>query len=157
MHGSIIDGTRSADSRGSSLLLDLSSVELPVEETSLKFYRRKIEFRDCLVIELSTTRRRSLKPAIHRVPRDSLHASDGRLAHALNAQGRDLVEGQAAMLETIVGCVPHRTERLSACRAAIATASSRSRLVEAVSDDIAAWAHGVRTAGALHFFSIFRR
>ena len=95
------------------------------------------ELRDRLGIELSTTRCRSLKPAINRVPRDSLHPRYGRLAHALNAQGRDLVEGRATMLETIVGRAACRAERGSAAVATVSTTLSRLRFVKAVADNIA--------------------
>ena len=60
------------------------------------------------------------------------------LSHdSLDAQRRDFVEGRATMLQTVVRRAPRRTERISACRAAVAPTLPRLRFVIAVSDDVA--------------------
>ena len=63
-----------------------------------------IEPTDRLVVESSTPRRCSLEPTVDCIPGESLDAGDRRLVHPFDAEGGDLVESAASMLEPVVRC-----------------------------------------------------
>ena len=52
-----------------------------------------VESASACAIELTAALRGLLEPAIHSVPGESFYAGDGGLAHTLDTQSRDLVEG----------------------------------------------------------------
>ena len=75
------------------------------------------------------------EPAIDRIPGDSLDSCDGGLVKAFDAEGGDLVEGRAAMLQSMVRRPGVGAESLAASPASVSTALSELGLVEAVADD----------------------
>ena len=75
------------------------------------------------------------EPAIDGIPGDLLDASDGGLVQAFDAEGGDLIEGRATMLESMVSRPGVRAEGLAASLASVSTTSSPFCPVEAVADD----------------------
>jgi hypothetical protein len=55
-----------------------------------------------VIVESITAFGGPYEPAIDRIPGDSLDTSDGRLVQAFDAQGGDLVEGRATMLQSML-------------------------------------------------------
>ena len=54
------------------------------------------------------------EPAINRIPGDSLDASNGGLVQAFDAEGGNLVEGRATMLEAVIDRATVPAEGLAA-------------------------------------------
>ena len=50
----------------------------------------------------------SFKPAMDRIPGNSLDSSNGRFAHAFDAQSRDFIKSGAPVLESIIRCPGRR-------------------------------------------------
>ena len=70
-----------------------------------------------------------------RIPSDSLDTSNGRFAHAFDAQSRDFIKSGGPVLESIIGCPDRRAESLPTSPALVATTLSPPSLVETVTDD----------------------
>jgi hypothetical protein len=90
---------------------------------------------DFAIVELMTRFGGPCEPAINRIPGDSLDASDSGLVQAFDAEGGNLVEGRATMLEPMVRRLGGRAEGLAASPASVSTTPSPFRPVEAVADD----------------------
>ena len=91
--------------------------------------------RNASIIESMTGVGGPFKPAIDRMPGDSLDSCDGGLVQAFDAEGGDLVEGRAAMLLSMVRRPGVGAESLAASPASVSTTLSPFRPVEAVADD----------------------
>ena len=61
------------------------------------------------------------EPAIDRIPGDAFDTSNGGLVQAFDAEGGDVVEGRATMLEAAVRRLGIRAEGLAASPAAVST------------------------------------
>jgi hypothetical protein len=96
------------------------------------------------------------EPAIDGIPGDLLDASNGGLVQAFDAEGGDLVEGRATMLESMVRRPGVGAEGLTASLASVSTTPSAFRSVEAVTHDPSGsgfsrqWAVLVCAAETLH-------
>ena len=77
-----------------------------------------------------------LQPAMNGIPGDSLYPSYRGLVQALDAEGGDLIEGGATMLESMVWRTGVRAEGLTAATAAISTTPSKIGFVESVANDV---------------------
>ena len=75
------------------------------------------------------------EPAIDRVPANSFCARNGGLVQAFDAEGGDLIEGRATMLDSMVRRPGVGAEGLAASLATVATTPSPFRPVRAVTDD----------------------
>ena len=76
-----------------------------------------------------------MEPAIDGIAGDLLDTSDRRLVQAFDAEGGDLIEGRATMLQSIVRRPGVGAEGLTASLATVATTPSPFPPVEAVTDD----------------------
>jgi hypothetical protein len=108
------------------------------------------------IVESMTGFGGSFEPAIDRIPGDSLDASNGGLVQAFDAEGGNLAEGRATMLESMVRRRSAHAEGLAASLAPVSTTPPPFRPVEAVADDPSGsglsqqWAFPVCAAETLH-------
>jgi hypothetical protein len=112
--------------------------------------------RDPSCVESMTRVAGPFEPAIDGIPGDLLDASNGGLVQAFDAEGGDLVEGRATMLESMVRRPGVGAEGLTASLASVSTTPSPFRPVEAVTQDSSGsgfsrqWAVLVWAAETLH-------
>jgi hypothetical protein len=87
------------------------------------------------IVEATTPIGCSCKPAMDRIPGNSLDPSDSRFAHAFDAQSRDFIKSGAPVLESIIGCPGRRAKCLPTRSALVATTFPPPSLVETVTDN----------------------
>jgi hypothetical protein len=93
------------------------------------------QFSDRSIVESMTRVGGPFEPAIDRIPTDAFNARDGRLVQAFDAEGGDLIEGSATMLESMVGRPGVGGEGPAASLTSVSPTPSPFRPVEAVTDD----------------------
>src|SRR4030095_4052528 len=87
------------------------------------------------IVEATTPGGCSFKPAMNRIPGNSLDPSDSRFAHALDAQSRDFIKSGAPVLESIIGQPGRRAECLPTSSALVATTLSPPSPIETMTDN----------------------
>ena len=81
-----------------------------------------------------------LQPTMNSIPRDSLYPGYRGLAHSVDAERSDLIEGRAPVLETMVRGAGVRAESLTASATSKPSPPAGLNPVEAISDEGAGWA-----------------
>jgi hypothetical protein len=91
---------------------------------------------DLSIVEAATRASSFLQSAMNGIPGNSFYPRYHGLVHALDAEGGNLIEGGATMLESMVWRTGIRAERLTASTATISTTPPPVSSVESVTNDV---------------------
>jgi hypothetical protein len=102
------------------------------------------------IAEATTSIGGILPPTMNSIPGDSLYPGYRGLAHSVDAERSDLIEGCAPVLEPMVWGAGVRAESLTASTRLKPSPPAGLRPVEAISDEGAGWAFEMLALGTYH-------